>query len=121
MQPRRLSTGSGYQSTGALNTQVQIMQRSTARDSNGDFLADQVFATCWARVQSLSRKYTDKPDRTNNEATAVVYIRYIPGITKDMKVKLGNTIMLIEGPPVDPDGRQVELQLFIYERKSAAS
>lgn len=117
MSLKRLSTGSGYQPTGALNTQVQLLERSAQRDpATGDFGADVVFATCWARVQALSRKYTDKPDKTTPEATHVVYIRWIPDVTSAMKIQIGNAIFLIEGAPVDPDGLQMELQLFCYQR-----
>jgi SPP1 family predicted phage head-tail adaptor len=115
MSLRRLSTGSGYQSTGARNQQIQIMQPSTRRDGTGEFLDDQVFAECWARVQDISHKYTEKPQVVVTEATDVVYIPFIPGITKAMKVKAGTRTMNIE-TVVDPDNMQVELKLYCYDR-----
>lgn len=115
MPLRRLSTGSGYQSTGALNQKVQIMQASTRRDSTGEFLDDEVFADCWARIQDISHKYTEKPQIVLTEATDVVYIRYIPGVTKAMKVRSGTRLMNIENA-VDPDGLQVELRIYCYDR-----
>lgn len=115
MPLKRLSTGSGYQSTGALNQKVQIMQASTRRDSTGEFLDDEVFADCWARIQDISHKYTEKPQIVLTEATDVVYIRYIPGVTKAMKVRSGTRLMNIE-IAVDPDDLQVELRIYCYDR-----
>lgn len=91
------------------------MQASTRRDGTGEFLDDQVFADCWARIQDISHKYTEKPQVVVTEATDVVFIRYIPGVTKAMKVQSGTRIMNIE-TVVDPDGLQVELRLYCYDR-----
>jgi SPP1 family predicted phage head-tail adaptor len=115
MLPKRLSTGTASQPIGARNQKIQITQASKRRDSNGEFLSDQVFVECWARVQDLSHQYTDRPQVTVTEATDIVFMPFVPGVTRAMKVVAGTRTMNIE-TAVDPDGRQFELWLYCYDR-----
>lgn len=117
MLPRRLSNGVGYTNVGALQHQVYILQRNTRRDANGDFLPPVVFATCWARVQALTDKYTEKAQQVVTEATHRVTVRYIPGLDTSMQVQFNGRIFNIAAI-LDPDERQVELWLMCYERNS---
>jgi SPP1 family predicted phage head-tail adaptor len=116
-QLKRLSTGTAYQSTGARNQKIQILQPAsgTQRDSNGEFPPAQVFAEAWARVQDISHQYTDRPQITVTEATDLVILDFIPGVIRGMSVQAGTRIMNIE-TVVDPDGRQIEMWIYCYDR-----
>jgi SPP1 family predicted phage head-tail adaptor len=116
MLPRRISTNATYTPTGAFTSKVNILKRSTARDSQGEFLAPDVFASkVWAKIQFIANKYTEKQQQNVTEATHKVIIRYLDHVTSDMLVQNGSKIFNIEAV-IDPDDRKVELWMFCYER-----
>lgn len=105
-----------YTPVGAFTTLIQLMDKNSLRDSNGEFLADVLFAECWASIRAISQKYTEKQQQVVTEATHKVIIHYIPGVTSEMKVKLPDGRIWNIEDVADPDERQVELNLYCYER-----
>jgi SPP1 family predicted phage head-tail adaptor len=117
MLPRRVSDNFAYTPRGSMNRQVQLLKPSTRRDASGEFLDPDVFATCWAKITSITPKYTEKKDQVVVEATHKIVIPYVDGITSEFTVKListGQIFLILE--PNDPDQRQVELWLRCYQR-----
>ena len=105
-----------YTPIGAFSTLINIMQKNSQRDANGEFLADVVFAQTWAAIRAMTQKYTEKQQQVVTEATNKVTIPYISGVTSAMKVQLPDgRIWNIEAVS-DPDERQVELNLYCYAR-----
>jgi SPP1 family predicted phage head-tail adaptor len=105
-----------YTPIGAFCNRIQLMQKNSLRDANREFLADVVFAEVWAAIRAITQKYTEKQQQAVTEATHKVTIPYLPGVTSALKVKLADgRIWNIEAVS-DPDERQVELNLYCYER-----
>lgn len=105
-----------YTPLGAFEHRIQLMQQNSLRDSNGEFLADIVVAECWAAIRAIAQKYTEKQQQVVTEATHKVIIHYIPGVTSNLKVKLADGRIWNIEAVADPDERQVELNLYCYER-----
>jgi SPP1 family predicted phage head-tail adaptor len=119
MQPRRLSTNRTYTPTGAMTTRVTLSQPSEQRGPTGEFIQQyEPFATCWASIEMLAAKYTEKTQLVIAEATHKVTIRYLP-VTPSMTVILPDGRIWNIEAVFDPDERKVELQLFCYERNKA--
>lgn len=117
MLPRRLSTNLSYTPTGALQHRVTLSKPSAQRTASGEFVQQyESFATCWASIQMLAAKYTEKTQQVVTEATHKITIRYIPGVTSAMTVQLSDGRVWNIEAVSDPDERHVELQLFCYER-----
>jgi len=122
MLPRRISTNAAYTPIGAMTSKIDILKRSTGRDANGEFKTPDVFAeNLWAKIQFLTSKYTEKPQQVVSEATHKITMHFLAGVTSGMTVREGTAIYNIEGVPVDPDGRQVELWLYVYQRNDGAA
>jgi SPP1 family predicted phage head-tail adaptor len=100
---------------GKLRTKIKLLTASKKRDSTGEFLAPTVFATCWSDSQPLANKYADTPYHTGTEATSMLEIRYIAGVTSAMTVQIGTQIYNIEAV-IDPDDRKIKLNLMVYLR-----
>lgn len=117
MLPRRLSTNQSYTARGAMNTRIQLLKPNTTRDSSGELLPPDVFLECWARVQTLAPKYTEKTEQVVTEANILVIMPYVPGVTSAMLVKVveDGSVMEIKNPN-DPQGTKVELYLQCYLR-----
>lgn len=117
MLPRRLSTNQSYQPRGGMNTRIQLLKPNTTRDSSGELLPPDVFLECWARVQTLAPKYTEKTEQVVTEANILVIMPYVPGVTSAMLVKVveDGSVMEIKNPN-DPQGTKVELYLQCYLR-----
>src|ERR1700743_2040051 len=109
-----------YTAIGAFSIHVQLMERNTQRDDNGSFLADLVFADCWAAIRPLVYKYTEKQQQVVTEATQQVTIPYIPNVTSALNVRLDDGRIWNIEAVTDPDMRQVELNLYCYERNDGA-
>jgi SPP1 family predicted phage head-tail adaptor len=105
-----------YTPIGAFTTYISLMQKNSLRDTSGEFLADVVFAQCWAAIRALATKYTEKTQQVVTEATHKVIIPYISGVTSALKVKLPDGRIWNIEAAADPDERQVELNLYCYER-----
>lgn len=117
MLPRRLSMNLGYTPTGAMQHRVVLSKPSSQRSATGEFVQRyEPFATCWASVQALAAKYTEKPQQVVSESTHKVTMRYISGVTTAMTVTLTDGRIWNIEAVFDPDERHVELQLFCYER-----
>jgi SPP1 family predicted phage head-tail adaptor len=117
MLPRRLSTNLSYTPTGAMQHRVVLSKASSQRTATGEFVQRyEPFATCWASIQMLAGKYTEKTQQVITESTHKIIIRYIPGVTTAMTVQLSDGRVWNIEAVADPDERHVELQLFCYER-----
>jgi SPP1 family predicted phage head-tail adaptor len=94
---------------------IDLLQPNTQRDSNSEFLYPVVFATCWASIQALASKYTEKQEQVVTEATHKVVIQYRSGVTSAMKVRFEGRIFDIQAV-LDPDETHDQLWLMCYER-----
>ena len=119
MLPRRLSTGQSYTPIGAKTSKINLLRPTGRRDALGDPLPPDVFASgIWARIQTLTSKYTEKKEQVVSESTHKITIGFMDGVTSGMLVQdvVSGAIYEIEGSPNDPDGRRVELWLMCYLR-----
>jgi SPP1 family predicted phage head-tail adaptor len=105
-----------YTPIGAFSVLINLMQRNSLRDTNGEFLPDVVFAQCWAAIRAITQKYTEKQQQVITEATHKVIIHYLAGVTSALKVQLPDGRIWNIEAAADPDERQVELNLYCYER-----
>lgn len=93
---------------GRLDQRIRIEQRSTTQESTYGTLADTwtTFSTVWANVQEvLPSKGESQADGVRiAERPARVRIRYLDGLSSDMRIVLldrGNRVMKIATPPVE--------------------
>lgn len=122
MSTRRISTGNAYTPIGAYNSKIDLLKPVNRRDGNGDLAAPDVFAqNVWAKITPITPKYTEKPETITTEATFKIIIRYLPGVTSAMIVRSEGKIFNLQGPPLDPDGRKVEMWLMCYMRNDGVT
>jgi SPP1 family predicted phage head-tail adaptor len=118
MLPRRLNTGTAYVPTGSMNTRVSLLKPSQAKDANGDFVQkEELVCVVWAKVEAITQKYTDRPELTVTEATHLVTIRFMAGITSKNLVGFADGRVWNIESAVDPDEKQVNLKLYCFERR----
>ncbi len=121
MQPRRLSTNTSPTPIGAMNSKIDILKLTGVKDAVGNPTWDKFADNVWARIQTLTSTYKEKPQQNVPEATHRIVIRYIDGVTSAMRIQSGGKLYLIEGDPSDPDGQRRELWINCYMRNSGAS
>lgn len=51
----------------------------------------------------------------NSEVTHKINMRYIPGITPDMRIKFGDRIFELKSPPINFQEKKIMLQLLCKE------
>lgn len=100
---------------GKLRTKITLQVASTRRDGTGEELPSSTFAVCWADIQPLTNKYTERSQHTLVESTHVIVIRYIDGVTSAMTVQEGSLTYNIEAA-IDPDRKKRKLNLMSYLR-----
>jgi SPP1 family predicted phage head-tail adaptor len=105
-----------------MNSKIDLLKPVNRRDGNGDLAAPDVFAqNVWAKIQPITPKYMEKPETITTEATFKIIIRYLPGVTSAMIVRSEGKIYNLQGPPLDPDGRKVEMWLMCYMRNDGVT
>jgi SPP1 family predicted phage head-tail adaptor len=71
--------------------------------------------TTRAAIYPISGKEFFSAEKINNETTHKVNIRYMPGITPDMRIKFGERIFDLIAPPINFQEKNVQLQLLCKE------
>jgi len=74
------------------------------------------FTTVWAAIEPTTGHEIDQDHQLEPEVSARIVIRYLSGITSDMRIKYGSKYYKISGI-VNPDERNRELQLLVEETK----
>lgn len=103
--------------SGKLRHRIEIQQKTATQDTFGapvDTWAE--FATVWAEIKPASS--TDRVafnQATAPETTHKVNIRYLAGVTSDMRVMFGSRVFEITAPPLNWDERNKELTLMCRE------
>lgn len=101
---------------GLLNTKVIIEQYSEAIDSVGDVsLTWTTFATVWANILTNSGKEFVQARETHSSLSRVITIRYLAGVTPQMRVNDSSTYYNILAA-FDPTKQSVELKLYCDEQ-----
>lgn len=68
-----------------------------------------------AGIYPISSKEFFASYTVNSELTHKINMRYLPGITADMRIKYGERIFQIKGPPINFQEKNIELQLLCKE------
>lgn len=102
---------------GALNRRVVIQKYEPALDEHGYAVPDgwKDFLTVWAHVEPVSARQFWAAQAAHAELTHQVTIRFHCRVTADMRLKLGNRILDIVGPPLDYDDAHKYLVLRCRE------
>ncbi len=115
MSLRRLSAiapfSGAYTSPGAMNQYVSIYQRG-ARNADGSYPADALFATSWASFRALSGSEMDHAREIVQRVEAIVTLPFLAGLTQDMTIQIGAEsweILYV----LDPDHRGVEQRCYV--------
>lgn len=100
---------------GQLRHLITIQQRSVTRD---DFGAESeswtTFSQLWAKVSPLSGQELEQAQAMHSETTHQVTIRYLVGITTEMRVQhAGRTLNILA--VTNPDERNIQLELLCKE------
>jgi SPP1 family predicted phage head-tail adaptor len=66
-------------------------------------------------IYPISGKEFFTADTVNSEVTHKITMRYMPGITSDMRIKFGERIFQLISPPINFQERNIELQLLCKE------
>lgn len=79
--------------SGALRHKIIIQQPAGVRDSNGQMVETwTTFATVWASVEPLQGREFFAADQINSEITTRIRLRYLSGITQDMRISFDSRI-----------------------------
>lgn len=100
---------------GALRHKVTIEQ-ATEMNTAGDVSKTwSEFAKAWAQIEPASTQERFIAAQVQAQITHKVTIRYLSGVTSQMRIKHGSRYLYIEGPPMNPDERNVSLVLMCRE------
>lgn len=73
------------------------------------------YVSAWAAIEPLRGNEFFAAQQVQSEATSKITLRYVAGITPDMRIVHGSRIYEITSPPIDPEERHVELQVMVKE------
>jgi len=74
----------------------------------------QDYATVWASVEPIRGREYIELQNTNSELTVRIRIRYLPGVTNDMRVLYGSRVFNIQSV-IDINERHREMELMCIE------
>lgn len=98
---------------------IQILRRATVQDAT--YLTETVtwttFATVWASIQDMLPSRADRvPEGISlSSRPARIRLRYIGGITNDMRIRAGDQLFQIVAGPAQIGGRQRDLEIVGQE------
>lgn len=102
--------------SGRLRHQIIIQQPSVSQDANGNLTETwSAFATTWADIEPVRGREFFEARVNNPELTVRFHIRYVSGITQEMRVKDadGNIYDIIA--PLHIDHRQHEIEIMAIQ------
>ena len=98
--------------SGRLDRKIVIEQKTASLDSyGGQTFAWTTFATVWASVQPLKGRELIASQAAQSEITARFVIRYLPGVTDDMRISYGGKYWNISAV-IDIDEHHREMHLL---------
>lgn len=107
---------------GRLNRRITIQQNSPSQDSNGN-LTDSwsTFAKVWASIEPLRGREFLEAQAINPETTVRFRIRYVSGVTEDMRIKDENDELydITAVLHLDHAKREIEIMANRTSRESA--
>ena len=102
---------------GKLRHRITFLHLAESENEVGDtVLVEAPFKTVWASVEPLKGKEYFEARKIQSEATHKITIRYMPGVSPDMKIEFKGRIFEIEGPPINPEERSSYLELYATEK-----
>lgn len=100
---------------GKLTHKVIIQQRSESKNTIGeDITTYTTYREVWARVVPLTGKEYVAQNETQSSITGKIYIRYLDGVTNDMRVLWGTRNYDIQAV-INTEERNRELVLMVDE------
>jgi SPP1 family predicted phage head-tail adaptor len=105
---------------GRLRHLVTIEHKVMTPDGAGGHAAAWVtFAQVWAGVEPLRGQERFEAQKLNGEISHKVIVRYLAGVTPAMRVRFGDRILRQAAPPVNPQERNLSLELLCSEEFEA--
>lgn len=101
---------------GKLNKRITIQRKVQKKDEMGqDKLVWEDWKTLWATVKPMKSTEYKFIEKLAPEVTHRIYIRYLPGVTADMRIIYHGRTLNISSPPVDIDERHEILEIQAEE------
>lgn len=100
---------------GRLRHRIVIEESSAGRDSFGAEVSQWIqFAKVWADVSPVSGREFASFKQINAEITTKIIIRYIAGITTEMRILFGDRVFEIDSV-INPEEKNISLLLVCKE------
>ncbi|MCK9325824.1 MAG: phage head closure protein [Bacteroidales bacterium] len=104
---------------GRLRHRITFSHLVEGENEVGDtVLIEEPFKTVWASVEPLKGRDYFEARKIQSAVTHKIIIRYLSGITPDMKIDFKGRIFEIEGPQINPEERNKYLELYAVEKVS---
>jgi SPP1 family predicted phage head-tail adaptor len=101
---------------GELNKRITFLVQSSVQNSYGEVENTwNDIQTVWATVKTLQGRELFQANQVHSEITSKITIRYLTGITANMRLRYGNRILQIIGPPINIDEKNRYLELSCKE------
>lgn len=102
---------------GKLRHRITFLHKVEEENEVGDtYFAEEAWKTVWASVEPLRGRDYFEARKIQSEATHKITIRYLPGVTPDMKIEFKGRMFEIEGPPINPGERNCFLEIYVKEK-----
>lgn len=69
----------------------------------------------WAEVRPATPREVLKGQELGHVVSHAIRIRYLEGITPDMRIMFGSRVFEIAGNPIDQEERHIELMIYAKE------
>lgn len=101
---------------GELRHRITLQKLTNSQDSFGQQIEDNWMdiITVWASIEPLVGKQYFAAEQVQSEISHKIKIRYLPGITPDMRIKYSTRIFQIVSP-LNYKELNIELQLMCKE------
>ncbi len=101
---------------GKLRHRIKFLKRIPGTDDSGELLdAWELYKEAWASKEPLLGNEFFTALTTANKIEVKFNLRYIPGITSEMRIQHGHEVYEIIGPPIDV--KSLRTELLCYCRK----
>lgn len=105
---------------GARRHRLQLQRFDGALDELNQPLDDEdehwtTIGRPWAKITPIAGREFYAAEQAQSEVTHKIDIRYRPGVTADMRLKLGKRIFTIVGKPIDWEERHESLLIMARE------
>jgi SPP1 family predicted phage head-tail adaptor len=101
---------------GELNKRITFLAQSSQQNSYGEVEHSwNDIETVWANVKTLQGRELFQAQQVHSEITSKIIVRYLTGITANMRIRYGSRILQIIGPPINVDEKNRYLELSCKE------